>query len=153
MTAEIIRDIGNIYDRIFDHKPFLSGEIAFFLHEFEERRRDREVENLFSAIQTTAEVKTNTVKKCENLCESNLLNLQQQLDASLKSCEEVLSQQRDPSLDALLENNRQTRKKAWQVFVDDMTHKCSRIDLTFEEKEEELVEFYSDLERKLHIHK
>lgn len=55
--------------------------------------------------------------------------------------------------DALLENNRQTRKKAWQVFVDDMTHKCSRIDLTFEEKEEELVEFYSDLERKLHIHK
>lgn len=120
-----LADIGNIYDRIFDHKPFLSGEIAFFLHEFEvgsvhllifrhrsmpirnyvfayflrqERRRDREVENLFSAIQTTAEVKTNTVKKCENLCESNLLNLQQQLDASLKSCEEVLSQQRDPSL-------------------------------------------------------
>lgn len=34
-----------------------------------------------------------------------------------------------------------------------MTHKCSRVDITFEEKEEELREFYLDLERKLHIHK
>lgn len=51
-----------------------------------------------------------------------------------------------------LEQNRQKRKELWQQFVDDMKHKCSRVDNTFEEKEEELREFYFDLERKLHIH-
>lgn len=52
-----------------------------------------------------------------------------------------------------LEKNRKEREKIWNHFVDDMEHKKSRVDSTFEEKEEELREFYSDLERKLHIHK
>lgn len=28
-------DVGKIWDRLFDHKPFLSGEINFVLREFE----------------------------------------------------------------------------------------------------------------------
>lgn len=51
-----------------------------------------------------------------------------------------------------LEENRSRRQIEWQQFVDDMAHKCARVDNTFEEKEEELREFYTDLERKLHIH-
>jgi len=34
-----------------------------------------------------------------------------------------------------------------------MTQKCSKVDATFQEKEAELKEFYSDLEKKLHIGK
>lgn len=52
-----------------------------------------------------------------------------------------------------LERNRAERKKIWSNFDDDMKHKISRLDNTFEEKEEELRDFYSDLERKLYIHK
>lgn len=32
-----------------------------------------------------------------------------------------------------------------------MSEKCEKIDKTFQEKEEELKEFYIDLEKKLHI--
>lgn len=59
----------------------------------------------------------------------------------------------NPELEATLNGNRESRKKVWEGFVDDMNHKRTRIDNTFEEKEEELRDFYSDLERKLHIHK
>lgn len=52
-----------------------------------------------------------------------------------------------------LEENRIGRTKIWDRFIDDMKHKQSCVENTFEEKEEELREFYSDLERKLHIHK
>lgn len=45
------------------------------------------------------------------------------------------------------------REQKWHRFADDMKHKQSCVENTFEEKEEELREFYSDLERKLHIHK
>lgn len=52
-----------------------------------------------------------------------------------------------------LQENRVEREKLWGRFVDDMRHKQNCVENTFEEKEEELREFYSDLERKLHIHK
>lgn len=52
-----------------------------------------------------------------------------------------------------LENNRLAREETLSRFVDDMKHKQFCVENTFEEKEEELREFYSDLERKLHIHK
>lgn len=59
----------------------------------------------------------------------------------------------NPKIIEQLEKNRNERTKQWERFVDDMNHKRSCIDNTFEEKEEELRDFYSDLERKLHIHK
>lgn len=59
-----------------------------------------------------------------------------------------LSAQENRSKEARL-----AREKQWDRFVDDMKHKQSCVENTFEEKEEELREFYSDLERKLHIHK
>lgn len=52
-----------------------------------------------------------------------------------------------------LELNRIERVKTLDRFADDMKHKRQCVENTFEEKEEELREFYSDLERKLHIHK
>lgn len=52
-----------------------------------------------------------------------------------------------------LESNRVARAKDWDRFVDDTNHKRACIESTFEQKEEELREFYSDLERKLNIHK
>lgn len=52
-----------------------------------------------------------------------------------------------------IEENRLARTETWNRFVDDMKHKQSCVENTFEEKEEELREFYSDLDRKLHIHK
>lgn len=75
------------------------------------------------------------------------------LKNTLDGCSDILENQNNLELTEKLEQNRENRKKIWQHFVDDMSHKCSRVDNTFEEKEEELREFYSDLEQKLYIHK
>lgn len=76
------------------------------------------------------------------------------LKSSLKVLEKAVSDRKpNPDLQATLEKKRAEREDIWNLFVDDMNHKCKRIDNTFEEKEEELRDFYSDLERKLHIHK
>jgi len=57
------------------------------------------------------------------------------------------------SQDTALTARREIRKAEWESFIEDMTQKCSKVDATFQEKEEELKEFYSDLEKKLHIGK
>lgn len=51
----------------------------------------------------------------------------------------------------MLEAKREFRKAEWESFVVDMEEKYKKVDETFSEKEKELVDFYTDLERKLHI--
>lgn len=84
---------------------------------------------------------------------SHLPELSTKLTKTLELCDLVLNHPINPDFELNLTKSRESRKLVWQQFVDDMTHKCSRVDLTFEEKEEELREFYVDLERKLHINK
>lgn len=119
----------------------------------QEKRNDREIENLFATAQSTTEVKDDSVPRCRALSEIQLPVLHSILRTTLGNCEKAVQRQPDPELTATLERNRVSRKEIWDQFVDDMSHKCKRIDNTFEEKEEELKDFYSDLERKLHIHK
>lgn len=52
-----------------------------------------------------------------------------------------------------LHENRGKREQLWQRFIDDMNYKQLSVQNTFEEKEEELRECYSDLEQKLVIQK
>lgn len=142
------------------------------------KRGDREIEHLFNALQNTIDAQDRSIEKCRNLSESNLPLLKIKLDETLALCENVLT--RDQNTEAVnkwrencmqfsfrifnefclldsqaekLGENRAERADQWQRFIDDMKHKQSCVDNTFEEKEEELREFYSDLERKLHIHK
>lgn len=120
---------------------------------FQEKRNDREIENLFSTAQNTTEVKDSSVARCKALSEVQLPVLNKILRDTLRDCQQALNRRPDPELEASLEKNRAARKVILDQFVDDMNHKSSRVDNTFEEKEEELRDFYSDLERKLHIHK
>lgn len=119
----------------------------------QERRNDREIENLFATAQSTTEVKDDSVARCKSLCEVQLPVLNSILRNTLRDIDRAVNKKADPELEVTLQKNRAARTEIWDQFVDDMRHKCSRVDNTFEEKEEELRDFYSDLERKLHIHK
>lgn len=98
-------------------------------------------------------MKDDSVPRCKSLSEVQLPVLHSIIKDTLKTCEKAVQRQPDPELEATLEKNRAARREIWEQFSDDMSHKCKRIDNTFEEKEEELRDFYSDLERKLHINK
>jgi predicted lipase len=46
---------------------------------------------------------------------------------------------------------RESRKAEWEAFIRDMGEKCARVDQTFTQRETELREHYTDLEKKLHL--
>lgn len=121
-----ISDINEIYTRIFHHRHFINGEIDYFLNEFEVsvfghviqknnnpkvqiqnhlirylqlKRGDREIENLFNAVQNTIDARDTSIEKCRNLSESNLPFLKIKLDETLALCENVLS--RDQNTEAV----------------------------------------------------
>lgn len=125
----------------------------FFLVRIQEKRQDQDIEGLFTVLQNTIELRDSSLERCHLASESHLPSLRANLEQTLADCQAIYDSEFENQLETKLNENRDQRRRQWQQFVDDMTHKCSRVDNTFEEKKEELREFYSDLEQKLHIHK
>ncbi|XP_038208210.1 biogenesis of lysosome-related organelles complex 1 subunit 5 [Zerene cesonia] len=151
--TELSREIGEIWTRLFDHRPFLNGEIKFMLKEFEEKRGDREVENLFNILENITDIKDTQLDKIQRSSKTALPVLSEKLQQALTLTEEVekdyLEIQQECAKKRL--ENKEKRQKEWDQFIDDMNFKCQRIDNTFEEKEEELRDLYADLNHKLNI--
>ncbi|CAG4979624.1 unnamed protein product [Parnassius apollo] len=151
--SELSREIGEIWTRLFDHRPFLNGEIKFMLKEFEEKRGDREVENLFSILENLTDIKDTQIERINKSGKTGLPILSEKLMQGLQLCEEIekdYSQIQQVCKQKRCENQ-EKRQKEWDQFIDDMNFKCQRIDNTFEEKEEELRDLYADLNHKLNI--
>ncbi|KAJ9591629.1 hypothetical protein L9F63_001843 [Diploptera punctata] len=151
--AAVIKDIGEIWSRLFDHRPFLSGEIKFFLREFEEKHSDREVERLFEILEWTTEIKETQIDRVKLASDVHLPNLNANLEVAVSMCNRILEKEELHRSDKTLEAKREIRKVEWETFIEDMTQKCTKVDATFSDKEEELREFYADLEKKLNIGK
>ncbi|KOB71352.1 Protein Muted-like protein [Operophtera brumata] len=135
--TELSREIGEIWTRLFDHRPFLNGEIKYMLKEFEKFAEIKDIELV-------------TVKKCG---EVGLPVLKEKLDQAIKLFDEVESDYLETRkvYQKKREENKEKRQKEWDQFIDDMNFKCQRIDNAFEEKEEELRDLYADLNHKLNI--
>jgi len=147
----VIKDCGEIWNRLFDHRPFLSGEILYFQEEFEVKRNDREVTRLFEVLEHVTEIRETQIDKVKNLSESNLQTYQDKVNSALSKCNAILESEKNYNVDTNLEVKREIRKSEWERFECDMQAKYASVDQTFNEKEKELCEFYVDLEKKLHI--
>lgn len=123
------------------------------LKEFEEKRGDREVENLFVILENLTDIKDTQAEKTIKSSTAALPVLGEKLEQALKLSQEIETgylELQKINKQKLLEN-REKRQKEWDHFIDDMNFKCQRIDNTFEEKEEELRDLYADLNHKLNI--
>ncbi|KAJ8686781.1 hypothetical protein QAD02_022575 [Eretmocerus hayati] len=151
--ATIVKDTGEIWSRLFDHRPFIQGEITFFLREFQDKRDDREVARLFKILEYSSELGQNHLDRAEQLGDDHLPSLKANVDVALSMCECVLQKEDQFNSDNRLEKNRQVRKEEWEKFVSDISEKCEKVDQEFLSKEQELKDFYADLETKLHLKK
>ncbi|KAF7993361.1 hypothetical protein HCN44_007864 [Aphidius gifuensis] len=147
--AAVIKDTGVIWSRLFDHRPFVHGEISYFVREFEEKRGDREVERLFKILEYSSELDQSQIDRAEQLGDCYLPSLKANTDVALSMCERILERENKFDSDIELADKRETRKKQWEQFMNHMSEKCRQVDETFTEKEEKLTEFYIDLEKKL----
>lgn len=57
----------------------------------QQKRNDKEIENLFASVQNTIEAKDTSITKCHILSEKNLPLLKIKLDETLALCEGVLN--------------------------------------------------------------
>ncbi|NXG10165.1 BL1S5 protein, partial [Sakesphorus luctuosus] len=68
----IVKDVGEIYSRLLDHRPVIQGEIRYFVKEFEEKRGLRELRVLENLKSTIFETNERVLPKCEQAMRDNL---------------------------------------------------------------------------------
>ncbi|XP_054725462.1 biogenesis of lysosome-related organelles complex 1 subunit 5 [Anastrepha obliqua] len=154
MLSQLGRDLSNAQQRILDHRAFSNGEVNNFLNEFELKRNEAEVENLFTVTEIVGDLKYDLTGRCIALSTTNLEELNREVKQLLLGVEGFLSKaqlERKPS--TFLVQSRKERETKIKNFKIDLEHKYERVKNSFEEKEEEIDELYSDLQVKLNIPK
>lgn len=109
------------------------------------------MERLFKILEYSTELDKNHLIHAEQLGDCHLPSLKANIDVALSMCERVLQREDKFNSDVALQKNREERKAEWERFINDMSNKCEKVDKAFQEKENEIKEYYIDLEKKLHI--
>ncbi|XP_063928789.1 biogenesis of lysosome-related organelles complex 1 subunit 5 [Zophobas morio] len=149
--SDICKDIGNIWSRQFDHRSFLSGEINSMLQEFEQKRKDTEVDNLFKTIENITDIKDTEVDRFKQAVDQVLPETNNELQQALTVCSRFSDVENKYKESDYLERARQQRKTDWDNFMDYITTSYSEINSLTESKEEGLQKVYSELAQKLKI--
>ena len=82
----------DLYNRLFNHRPFLKGEVTHFVKEFETKRGDQEVQNLFETLEVTTELQSGQVEKLVTTCDDQLPTVNANLLVAQSMCNKILDQ-------------------------------------------------------------
>merc|ERR1719495_96870 len=140
-----LQDALQIYSRLFNHKPFLQGEIDHFEKNFQTKRGDREIENIFGILARVSELRDFGVDRLE----SKLVNSCSDIKASLCQAESVVGRILDAAdsneVEKTLKSGRESREVELSNFSKEIQTSYKKIDENFLNREEELRSKYQRL--------
>jgi len=131
----IANDINEIFSRLFDHRPFLRAEINNFKSEFEDKRQDQEVEQLFRALEITSEIKEVQVDKVVLACDEHLPRTIADVQVALRMCQTALQ---PGQTEEILAARRTAREARLARARSDVAGSLAAIDATFDAHEKRL---------------
>ncbi|XP_061777895.1 biogenesis of lysosome-related organelles complex 1 subunit 5 [Nerophis ophidion] len=113
----IIKDVGDIQSRLFDHRPIVNAEIRYFVKEFEEKRGQREsrlLENLHKMVH-----ETNEKMLPENLegMKQQLSDVISRLEAANHMAKRIQQRELKAEQSVQLQENMEHMKEEWADFL------------------------------------
>jgi len=151
MDEGLIKDYGEAYGRLFDHRPVLRGEINFLLREYEDRRGNREQVRLQKSLEYGREIAEKLIPSIVNQISANLTRLNLSLNATTYACQNILETEAPQHSCEWLESRRMQRNTKWAAFVEKMCDRCRAVDDECVSEVKRVEVYYSDLEEKLNL--
>ncbi|XP_071531278.1 biogenesis of lysosome-related organelles complex 1 subunit 5 isoform X1 [Panulirus ornatus] len=145
--ATAASDVNEVFSRLFDHRPFLRGEIEFFRKEFEEKRGDREVEQLFRSLELITEIKEGQIEKIVNSSDDNLPRTIADVQVALHMCEDTLETEKKFVSEELLAKKRGERRVRLAAVQQDVQEKLKLLEDSYQEKEQAMRAQFEHLEK------
>ncbi len=97
-TIVLCTDLVDLHGRLFNHRPFVRGEIATFVKEFETKRKDREVDRVFGVLERVTDLRDCEVDKLRAQCDSVVPNVNANLLVAQSMCNKILDHTRSTEI-------------------------------------------------------
>ncbi|KAJ7415228.1 Biogenesis of lysosome-related organelles complex 1 subunit 5 [Willisornis vidua] len=150
----IIKDVGEIYSRLLDHRPVIQGEIRYFVKEFEEKRGLRELRVLENLKNTIFETSERVLPKCEQAMRDNLDETLKRLQAANHTIHRL--QEKEHEAKKVQADKVMAREEKciahWEEFMKEQQNKRAEVDEEHRKAMERLKEQYSEMEKELAKH-
>ena len=137
---KIVRDVGGVHSRLFDHRAVLQSECKFVIREFESKRNDREALRLAEALKIVNEIQ-DEIPECRELAE-RLNEIQDQLKDARQRCHDILEKEEQDLNRSRREKIKEQSKKQWDEFLKEKDKEEEKIEKDFMTKSLKLKEQY-----------
>ncbi|NXU52496.1 BL1S5 protein, partial [Turnix velox] len=147
----IIKEAGEIYSRLLDHRPVIQGEIRYFVKEFEEKRGLRELRVLENLKNTISETSEHVLPKCEQAMHNNLNEAVKRLQAAnnmMHRLQEKEHEERKRQADKLMALE-ERRVAHCEELIKEQQNRQAEVDEEHRKAVERLKEQYSEMEKGL----
>uniref|UniRef100_A0A0B6ZMJ4 Biogenesis of lysosome-related organelles complex 1 subunit 5 n=1 Tax=Arion vulgaris TaxID=1028688 RepID=A0A0B6ZMJ4_9EUPU len=149
MTCEhIVRDVTDIYIRLFNHRAAIQGLTNNFVKEFEEKRGEREILSLSRTFELVTESRDRILPSITEQLDCHLEHLKESVEKAKQQAQRILQDSEEKKRD-WLESQKLSREQKWFEFMTAQVERSNSVDEEFKTKVENLHKHYSDLEEKL----
>ncbi|RWS23436.1 Biogenesis of lysosome-related organelles complex 1 subunit 5-like protein [Leptotrombidium deliense] len=146
-TNEAFKAAEEIYNRLLNHRHFTSGELRYFVREFEERRNDKEVDELNNSLETTKKI-NESIETFPHREKSELSRLNDVFGSLIETGNKIIAFEKDG-----IESRKQTMEDKLLIRIAEVERISSENQVKFQEideyfaiKEAEMKKFYDELE-------
>jgi len=127
----------------------VQGEVKHFVKEFEEKKGDKEVNELFEIVQKTTELGDFEVDNLKAQCDSVLPSITANLLVAQSMADKILTRDSRSEIEQALESSKTVRDKEWATFNSEVADKRAKVDEAYQQKELDLRRHYKQLEEQL----
>lgn len=145
---QVCEDSNALHSRLFDHRPFLNGEIQHFVRVFEDKRGDKDIQSLLKSLENISELNADVTSNLGDVNNLAIKNLIDTIDTATTLIESTCSSELPVETTQYLEKEK-ARQKIWQKIVDNNASKLIKVENLIREKELEHRQYYNKLEEKL----
>ena len=147
--SKLLKDVADVYCRLFDHRALLQSEHKTFVEYFEEKVCVRGGDNLQKGLELTREVNEKLLDKCVEEMTIHLPQFNLKVTEAVSKIDSTLKLQDSTEEKVDLEANSAHRVEEWRDFMDEMCERSKKIDTTHEEEVKKIEHYYKELENKL----
>jgi len=137
---KVVKNISEVYCRLFDHRAIVQNECKYFVREFEGKRNDRELERLKESEQKVRQIKEEVPKCVEQAVKFE--ELKQELRTARQKCHDILVKEEEDLHQKRREQIKEDAKKDLETFLAEMNEEEENIKKSFEEEAKSLREKY-----------
>ena len=116
MAAEkLVRDIGDVYSKLFNHHGPIQREVNFYVQEFETKRKEREISRLNQASVNCSHIET-LLPEVESLSKEHIQTVFDRTENAIKKANVMLENKLPEENAEKVEDRRARMEQEWKAF-------------------------------------